>query len=43
MEKIGTYKLAGLENYASVEISDDGHNIVQIRFMNISIRMCVDQ
>ncbi len=38
-----TRKLADLGEYASVEVSSDGRNIVHIHFMNTSIRMCPHQ
>ncbi|MGD9160742.1 MAG: hypothetical protein PVG39_20155 [Desulfobacteraceae bacterium] len=43
MEKSRTRQLSGLGNFASVEINDDGHDIVHIHFMNTSLRMCSHQ
>jgi hypothetical protein len=43
MGKGGLRKLTDIGKLASVEVSDDGYNIVHIHFMNTSIRMCVRQ
>lgn len=43
MENNGIRKLSGIGDFASVELSNDGQDIVHIHFMNTSIRMCSHQ